>query len=349
MKSKSPPDPLVIKHGSKRLNRVSVDSYNLELKDQGGFLGDRASKKALRKVISEWRGLLDPDQDPFGGPKKKVGKRDIDRALSVDDLAVLGLAESVIEDFAQALKTVISRFLRAKAWRGTQTIVIGGGAKSTRMGAMAVGRAALLLRKERFRVELQLIANHPDDAGLIGTAFLAPAWIFKGFDGLLAIDIGGTNIRAGIVELRTDRQSKLVDASIWRREKWKYKNDDPSRTEALDELARMLVRLIKKAKHKSFRLAPFVGIGCPGFVADDGTIKRGTQNLPGNWSSSSFNLAQEISTRIVKLAGIEPTIVIHNDAVVQGLSEIPRMTSKRWAVMTLGTGLGNARFTNLTK
>jgi hypothetical protein len=38
---------------------------------------------------------------------------------------------------------------------------------------------------------------------------------------------------------------------------------------------------------------------------------------------------------------------MHNDAVVQGLSEIPYMQDvKRWGVLTIGTGLGNARFTN---
>jgi hypothetical protein len=38
---------------------------------------------------------------------------------------------------------------------------------------------------------------------------------------------------------------------------------------------------------------------------------------------------------------------MHNDAVVQGLSEVPFMQDvKHWAVLTIGTGLGNARFTN---
>ena len=37
---------------------------------------------------------------------------------------------------------------------------------------------------------------------------------------------------------------------------------------------------------------------------------------------------------------------MHNDAVVQGLSELPFMKDrKHWGVMTMGTGLGNARFT----
>jgi hypothetical protein len=39
---------------------------------------------------------------------------------------------------------------------------------------------------------------------------------------------------------------------------------------------------------------------------------------------------------------------MHNDAVVQGLSELPRMRAvPRWGVLTIGTGLGNASYTNL--
>ena len=38
---------------------------------------------------------------------------------------------------------------------------------------------------------------------------------------------------------------------------------------------------------------------------------------------------------------------MHNDAVVQGLSEVPNMQDvETWAVLTIGTGLGNAHFTN---
>ena len=35
------------------------------------------------------------------------------------------------------------------------------------------------------------------------------------------------------------------------------------------------------------------------------------------------------------------------DAVIQGLSEVPNMKDvHHWGVLTIGTGLGNARFTN---
>lgn len=37
---------------------------------------------------------------------------------------------------------------------------------------------------------------------------------------------------------------------------------------------------------------------------------------------------------------------MYNDCVVQGLSEMPIMQDvKRWGVLTIGIGLGNARFT----
>jgi hypothetical protein len=43
----------------------------------------------------------------------------------------------------------------------------------------------------------------------------------------------------------------------------------------------------------------------------------------------------------------DTVVVLHNDAVVQGLSDRPvRNDVKRWGVLTIGTGLGNAQFTN---
>jgi hypothetical protein len=50
---------------------------------------------------------------------------------------------------------------------------------------------------------------------------------------------------------------------------------------------------------------------------------------------------------IPEIGDHETSIVMHNDAVVQGLSEIPYMQDvERWGVLTIGTGLGNARFSN---
>ena len=48
--SDTPLAPAVAPHGSHRLPAVEVDSYNVELKDNEGFIGDRASKGAFRNM-----------------------------------------------------------------------------------------------------------------------------------------------------------------------------------------------------------------------------------------------------------------------------------------------------------
>ena len=41
----------IARHGGSRLPSVEVDSFNVELKDDEGFLGDRASKGAFREIL----------------------------------------------------------------------------------------------------------------------------------------------------------------------------------------------------------------------------------------------------------------------------------------------------------
>jgi predicted NBD/HSP70 family sugar kinase len=109
----------------------------------------------------------------------------------------------------------------------------------------------------------------------------------------------------------------------------------------------MLRKLIARAEEERLDLAPFIGIGCPGVIEEDGAISRGAQNLPGNWESNSFNLPARLCRGIPKIGRYETVALMHNDGVVQGLSEVPFMQDvKRWGILTIGTGLGNARFTN---
>ncbi|HEX6007137.1 MAG TPA: ROK family protein, partial [Burkholderiales bacterium] len=66
-----------------------------------------------------------------------------------------------------------------------------------------------------------------------------------------------------------------------------------------------------------------------------------------NWESTRFNLPALIRERIPAIRKHETAVILHNDAVVQGLSEAPFMKDvKHWAVLTIGTGLGNASFEN---
>jgi predicted NBD/HSP70 family sugar kinase len=171
--------------------------------------------------------------------------------------------------------------------------------------------------------------------------------VFAGHDAILAADIGGTNLRVGVVKHNASKKSDLSKASVWKLEHWKHAVDKPTREEAIERIVAMMTSLIGQAVVEKVKLAPFVGIACPGIIDDSGVILRGGQNLPGNWEGEGFNLTQQISGRLPKIDDETPLVVMHNDAVVQGLSEVPRMTEvTHWGVLTIGTGLGNGRFTN---
>ena len=65
---------------------------------------------------------------------------------------------------------------------------------------------------------------------------------------------------------------------------------------------------------------------------------------------SKFNLPASLVEAIPQIGDHDTTVLMHNDGVAQGLSEVPFMQDvERWGVLTIGTGLGNARFTNRRK
>jgi len=343
--------PLFGVHGSLILPRVEILSYNIELKDEdGGFLGDRASKKALAAIFDRARKTVAKGgQDPFGDrPSSEIGKSEMDKALAKGDPETAGLIHTVVEEFAQDFASVVRRLLKEKSWRDVERIVVGGGMRGHRIGELAIGRLSALLKADDIDVAIVPIANDPDDAGLIGAVHLAPDWVFKGHDSILAVDIGGSNMRAGLVGFDLKKAPRFENAFVVNREIWCHKDEDKlTREDAVDALIEMLKDMVRKSHKADARLAPFIGIGCPGVIEPDGSIDRGTQNLPGNWASSRFNLPQRILAGIPFIGDQETQAILHNDAVVQGLSEIPNMADvARWGVLTLGTGLGNARFDN---
>jgi hypothetical protein len=84
----------------------------------------------------------------------------------------------------------------------------------------------------------------------------------------------------------------------------------------------MLKDLIAKAEKEGFKLAPVIGIACPGVIQADGSIEKGAQNLPGNWESSKFNLPASLVEAIPQIGEHDAAIVMHKDGVVQGQSEM---------------------------
>jgi hypothetical protein len=183
----TPLAPAVAPHGFSRLPAVDVDSYDVELKDNEGFIGDRASKGAFRILIERIRKTLRKSgDDPLGDEdSEELSKAELDSLLLQGEPKAAGIIHAAIEDFSQEFALIIQRFLKLKEWKNTERIVIGGGFRASRIGELVIGRTVIILKAQKIDVELVPIRNHPDEAGLIGAVHLAPAWMFKAFDAVL--------------------------------------------------------------------------------------------------------------------------------------------------------------------
>jgi hypothetical protein len=97
----------------------------------------------------------------------KIAKKRLDALLTSGDAEAAGVIQSAIESFAQEL-AVLSAV--SKEWKDAERLVIGGGFSGSRTGELAIGRASVLLKTDKIKVEICIIRNDPDEAGLIGTA-----------------------------------------------------------------------------------------------------------------------------------------------------------------------------------
>lgn len=336
-------------HGALRLPGLRIDSYNLELREPEGegFIGDRASQAAFRALLDQARRRERTGKDPFGKKATEdLSKKAIDLMLVGGDIDGAHLIHLALEQYARRLADVVRCFLAQPEWKGVEKIVLGGGFPESRFGEFAVRRTARLLKATRTGVDLCVLKHDPDEGGLLGWAPLLPQGMSKRHEAFLAVDVGGTNLRCGIVAHRLDEAKDGSKARLLEHMHWRHADDEPDRRETIDRLAGMLNGLTAQARTLGIALAPFVGIAVPGRIESDGGIAQGAQNLPGDWELP-FHLPDALGRRLDAIDGRPPDVVLHNDAVVQGLSERRRMRkATRWGVMTIGTGLGNASYTN---
>lgn len=335
------------RHGAMHLPGLSIDDYSLRLRDPDGegFLGDRASQTAFRAMLDTARARHLHGRDPFGKtPTPEVGKDEIDLVLVGGSPDAAHAVHLAVEEYARQLCYVVRVFMAQPQWKGVEGIVMGGGFPEHETGALALRRAMCLLDLADTGVTLHPLAHDPDEAGLLGWVPLLPDDARR-HDAFLAVDVGGTNIRCGIVQHRLHKDAHGGKARVIESLKWRHASDDPGREEAVARMAAMLNGLAAFARTLGLRLAPFVGIACPGQVEADGSLSSGAQNLPGDWERP-FHLPDALAPRLDAVDGSTPRVVMHNDAVVQGLSELRHMRkANRWAVLTIGTGLGNATYT----
>ncbi|WP_425329987.1 ROK family protein [Terrirubrum flagellatum] len=336
-----------IAHGARQLPKVYVEDYSADIRDGEGFFGEKASSGVFRDLIDELRNQWADIEDPIATPTERLSKKTIDQLLQEGEPREAALIHSAVEKFAQNLSSVTSLLMKTRAWQGVKRIAVGGGFRQSRVGELVIGRAEILVRGEYDDVEMAPIRHHPDEAGLLGCAHLAPSWIFRAYDCIVAVDIGGSNFRCGLVELNQEKAADLTKARVWKSDLWRHANEEPDREQAVEKLGDMLRELISEGEKKGKTIAPFIGIGCPGTVLENGALEGGTLNLPGDWASPDFSIVERVAELIPSIDEHETIVTLHNDAVVQGLSELPFMQDvPKWAVLTIGTGLGNASFRN---
>jgi hypothetical protein len=166
--------PAVAAHGAARLPSVELDSYNVELKDDEGFIGDRASKGAFREIIERWRAeLRKVGADPLGeDASEELTKKRLDDLLARGDPEAAGIIQAAIEDFSQEFALIVRRFLKLKDWKEAQRVAVGGGFRGSRVGELVIGRTSVILKADKIDVDLIPIHNDPDEAGLIGAVHL---------------------------------------------------------------------------------------------------------------------------------------------------------------------------------
>ncbi|KQT48880.1 hypothetical protein ASG43_08540 [Aureimonas sp. Leaf454] len=341
----APPEPI---HGDDRLPSVRVTSYNLETREDGGFLGDKVSETAFRKLLDDWRqSFAGRDEDPLGStPTDEIRREDLDKTFEDEEAPAADLLGGAADEFSQELAAVLGRFLLTPGWAGVQRIVCGGGFQSSAVGRAIVRRASGLLAADK-GVTLRSLKHDPDDGGMIGWVHAAPTRLLRDGEGMLAVDVGGTNLRCGIVRFNRDAAGSCAQADVHTRRKWCHADEEPSREDVIDALCGMLVEMAAKAKDDGLRLVPLVGLSCPGIILPDGRIHHGTQNLPGDWTDDDFNLSLAVAAGLAEGDDRPPVVLVHNDAVVRGLSERPFMRDvERWGAITIGTGLGNCSFLN---
>ena len=339
----------LLAHGAEALSRVTVDAYNAELRTSEGFVGDRASKRAFQAILDDWRERVSKmGEDPLGEqPSEEISKKQLDKVLLEGDPEAAGMVHSAIEEFAQEFAAVIRRFLRLKEWKNVERIAVGGGLRQSRIGELAIGRTSVALKGEATKSSCVRSVTLPT------TPASSAACISCRHGCSPATTASWPSTSAAATSAPASSNSMRRRTATWPMPTciaWSSGGIGTTRRSARmpwsDSSSSCSISSSVRAKD-GLTLAPFIGIGCPGVIRPDGSIERGGQNLPGNWEAKGFNLPQRLREALPKIGDHETVIVMHNDAVVQGLSELPWMQDvKHWGVMTIGTGLGNAHFTN---
>ena len=125
-------------HGAPALTAVVVETYNAELRDSEGFIGDRASNRAFRAILDDLRDRLRAvGQDPLGEtPTDELSKRKLEKLLGEGDPEAAGVVHGAIEEFSSEFAGVVRQTARGDIY--TAAIGPGGQVVMERVGSARI-------------------------------------------------------------------------------------------------------------------------------------------------------------------------------------------------------------------
>src|SRR5215472_8283220 len=104
-KKESASELLMPAHGARSLPAVDIECYSLELEDEEGFTGDKASKGAFISILDDLRKpLAKLGEDPLGDKKtEQISRKKLASILAEGDPEAAALVQGALEQFAQQL------------------------------------------------------------------------------------------------------------------------------------------------------------------------------------------------------------------------------------------------------
>lgn len=240
-----------------------------------------------------------------------------------------------LKKMGEKLGSVIEKLLAWKYWKNTERIFIGGGLAKGEVGDVLLKSARRYISSQ---IDMRKIHHEPEVAGLIGGSYMVPPEGKR--EKMISVDLGGAKVRAGIVS------SPRKEAKVFTKRVRNWKNLNLDRGSLANLVASLILECLEKCENPG-EISEYICVGCPGMIDDRGNIIEGASNLPGDWTYPEFHLPSVIRSELRETSFDEFKFIMRNDAVVQGLSEIPfTQDVKEWGILTIGTGLGNAKFLN---
>ena len=93
-------------HGTHLLSTVQVDTYNAELRDAEGFIGDRASNRAFRGILEDWREQIrEIGKDPIGDvASADISKKALDKLITAGEPEAAGCSSGRLRNSHRSLR-----------------------------------------------------------------------------------------------------------------------------------------------------------------------------------------------------------------------------------------------------